>query len=60
VLKDDPFREDMHRLVMKTLAAQAKPAAVKKHFEELQTMLKEELGIEPAAETRKVYQELLS
>jgi DNA-binding SARP family transcriptional activator len=59
VLKDDPFREDMHRLVMKTHAAQSKPASVKKHFEGLQTLLKKELGIEPSPETRKLYSELV-
>jgi len=60
VLKDDPFREDMHRLVMKTLAAQSKPAAVKKHFAELQDLLKKELGIEPANETSRLYKELMN
>ena len=59
VLSGDPFREDMHRLVMKTLAAQSKPAAVKKHFEDLQELLKKELGIEPASETRRLFQELI-
>jgi ATP/maltotriose-dependent transcriptional regulator MalT/DNA-binding SARP family transcriptional activator len=59
VLKDDPYREDMHRLTLKSLAAQSKPAAVKKHFEEMQSLLKEDLGIEPAAETRRLYQELV-
>jgi DNA-binding SARP family transcriptional activator len=60
VLKDDPFREDMHRLTMKTLAAQSKPASVKKHFEELTALLDSELGILPAAETRRLYKELLT
>jgi DNA-binding SARP family transcriptional activator len=55
----DPYREDMHRLVMKALAAQSKPAAVKKKFEELTALLKDELGIQPSAETRKVYSELV-
>jgi DNA-binding SARP family transcriptional activator len=60
VLKDDPFREDMHRLTMKALSAQSKPAAVKKHFENLEAVLKLELGVEPSAETRKLFQELIS
>ena len=59
LLKDDPFREDIHRLVMKILAAQSKPGSVKKHFEDLQILLKTDLGIEPAAETRKLFQELM-
>lgn len=58
-LREDPYREDMHRLVMKALAAQSKPAAVKEQFESLKTLLKTELGVEPAPETRRVYQELL-
>lgn len=59
VLRDDPYREDMHRLVMKILSAQGKPAAVKKQYDALQQLLKTELGIEPSTETRRVFQELL-
>lgn len=58
VLRDDPFREDMHRLAMKVFNAQSKPAAVEKQYRELQDLLKRELGIEPSAETRRVYSEL--
>ncbi len=59
ILTADPFREDMQRLLMKTLAAQGKRAAVKEQFETLQKLLKDELGVAPAPETRKVFQELL-
>jgi LuxR family maltose regulon positive regulatory protein len=59
VLAVDPFREDMHRLIMKVLAAQSKRIAVKKQFEGLKTLLSGELGIEPAPETRRLYQELM-
>ena len=58
VIRDDPFREDMHRLVMKVFSAQSKPAAVEKQYRELQELLKKELGIEPSTETRRVYGEL--
>jgi len=58
ILADDPFREDMHRLVMKVFAAQSKPAAIRDQFEGLKNLLKKELGVEPAAETRRVFQEL--
>ena len=58
ILADDPFREDMHRLVMKVFAAQSKPTAVRNQFEGLRELLKKELGVEPAAETRRVFQEL--
>lgn len=58
-LREDPFREDMHRLTMKVLAAQGKPAAVKKHFEAMKKVLSDELGIEPSAETRRLFEELV-
>jgi DNA-binding SARP family transcriptional activator len=59
VLKDDPFREDVHRLIMKVFAAQSKPAAVKKQFDDLQILLKKDLGIEPSPETRQLFKELM-
>lgn len=59
ILTEDPFREDMQRLLMKTLGAQGKRAAVKEHFESLETLLKKELGVSPSPETKKVFQELL-
>jgi len=43
---------------MKVFAAQSKPAAIRDQFEGLKKLLKEELGVEPAAETRRVFQEL--
>jgi DNA-binding SARP family transcriptional activator len=59
ILKIDPYREDLHRLVLKVLAAQSKTTAVKKHYEDMQTLLKSELGIDPAPETRRLFQELV-
>ena len=59
ILQADPFREDVHRLIMKIFAAQGKTAKVKEQFESLQELLKKELGVSPAVETRKTYQELL-
>jgi DNA-binding SARP family transcriptional activator len=44
---------------MKVLAAQSKPAAVKKHYETMQDLLKQELGIDPSAETRRLFKELV-
>lgn len=59
VLAADPFREDMHRLTMKTFAAQGKPASVKKHFDTLKKILSTELGIDPSAETKRLFAELI-
>jgi LuxR family transcriptional regulator, maltose regulon positive regulatory protein len=59
ILKDDPFREDVHRLLMRVYAAQGKRSQVKEQFETLQKTLKSELGVEPEAQTRRLFQELL-
>lgn len=58
ILQNDPFREDAHRLIMKTYAAQGKRSSVVEQFDHLQALLKKELGVSPAPETRKVFQEL--
>lgn len=57
-LKLDPYREDMHRLTLKTYAVQDKIPAAKKHFVTMSALLKDELGIEPSAETRRLVAEL--
>jgi two-component SAPR family response regulator len=59
ILQDDPFREDVHRLLMRVYAAQGKRSQVKEQFENLQKVLKSELGVEPEAQTRRILQELL-
>jgi ATP/maltotriose-dependent transcriptional regulator MalT/DNA-binding SARP family transcriptional activator len=59
ILQDDPFREDVHRLLMRVYAAQGKRSQVKEQFENLQKLLKSELGVEPEAQTRRILQELL-
>jgi DNA-binding SARP family transcriptional activator len=59
ILRDDPYREDIHCLVMRTHAAQGNRAAVKEQYETLRALLRKELGIEPASETQKVYRGLI-
>jgi len=59
ILAIDPYREDLHRLTLRVLAAQSKPAAVKKHYEQMEQLLKDELGLAPSAETRKLFKELM-
>jgi LuxR family transcriptional regulator, maltose regulon positive regulatory protein len=54
----DPYREDLHRLVMKVLAAQSKPSAVRKHYDSMRDLLKDELGVDPSPETRRLFKEL--
>ncbi|HEX4950017.1 MAG TPA: tetratricopeptide repeat protein [Blastocatellia bacterium] len=59
ILKDDPYREDIHCLVMRAQAAVGKREAVKEQYQTLQRLLREELGVAPSAETKKLYAELL-
>ncbi len=60
ILHDDPFREDIHCLVMRAYAAQGNRVAVKEQYETLRSLLSKELGVEPAAETIKIYRQLLA
>lgn len=59
ILRDDPFREDIHCLLMRALAAQGNKGGVREQYEGLKRLLANELGVEPSAETRAVYQELV-
>jgi LuxR family maltose regulon positive regulatory protein len=59
ILRDDPYREDIHCLVMRAHAAQGNRAAAKEQYETLRSLLRKELSIEPAPETQKVYRELI-
>ncbi len=59
ILQDDPFREDIHCLLMRAYAAVGNRGAVKEQFEALRGLLAKELGVEPGAETRRTYQELI-
>ncbi len=60
ILRDDPFREDIHCLAMRAHAALGNRSAVKDQYETLRRLLRKELGVEPVPETRKVFQELMS
>jgi DNA-binding SARP family transcriptional activator len=58
ILRDDPFREDIHAMVMRAYAAQGNRAAVKEQYETLRNLLRKELGVEPAADTQRIYKQL--
>jgi LuxR family maltose regulon positive regulatory protein len=59
ILRDDPFREDIHCRVMRAHAALGNRVAVKEQFDALRGLLQKELGVEPAAETERLYRELI-
>jgi len=60
ILHEDPFREDIHCLVMRSQAAVGNRVAVKEQYETLRGLLQEELGVEPAMQTQKAYRDLVS
>jgi DNA-binding SARP family transcriptional activator len=57
ILRDDPFREEVYCRVMRAHAALGNRVAVKEQYETLRGLLREELGVEPAQETQRVYRE---
>jgi LuxR family maltose regulon positive regulatory protein len=59
ILREDPFREDIHCMIMRAYSASGNRAAVKEQYETLSRLLQKELGVEPVAETRRVYKELM-
>jgi LuxR family maltose regulon positive regulatory protein len=60
ILGDDQFREDVHCMIMRAHAALGNRAAVKEQYEHLRRVLRKELGVEPAAETQKIFRDLMS
>ncbi|HEX7174343.1 MAG TPA: BTAD domain-containing putative transcriptional regulator [Pyrinomonadaceae bacterium] len=59
ILREDPFREDVHCMVMRSQAAQGNRVAVREQYEMLRKLLRKELGVEPAAETQRTYKDLI-
>ena len=57
ILRDDPFREEVHCRVMRAHAALGNRVAVKEQYETLRSLLHRELGVEPAGETQRAYNE---
>jgi ATP/maltotriose-dependent transcriptional regulator MalT/DNA-binding SARP family transcriptional activator len=59
ILHEDPFREDIHCMVMRAHVNLGNRGAARDQFETLRRLLERELGVEPGRETRKLYRELL-
>ncbi|HEX8178308.1 MAG TPA: BTAD domain-containing putative transcriptional regulator [Pyrinomonadaceae bacterium] len=60
ILRDDQFREDVQCMIMRAHAALGNRGAVKEAYESLRRLLRKELGVEPAAETQKLYRQLMT
>ncbi len=58
VLRTDPCRESAHRLLMRCFALQQQGQLVARQYRRCHEALGRELGLRPAGETRRLYQEL--
>ncbi|MFQ5435486.1 MAG: BTAD domain-containing putative transcriptional regulator, partial [Anaerolineae bacterium] len=56
----EPYREEAHRQLMLTLVRSGQRSAALAQYETCRRILNEELGVEPAAETRSLYQRIRS
>jgi DNA-binding SARP family transcriptional activator len=54
----DPLREDLHRLLIKALAASGRRAEALREYDELSDLLRRELKVAPDAETRQLVEAL--
>jgi LuxR family maltose regulon positive regulatory protein len=60
ILNRDSYREDIHRQLMDSYARVGNRAAVREQYENLKTLLTEELGVDPLPETVATYKRLVS
>ena len=60
ILSRDPYREDVHRQLMDSQMRIGNRVAVREQYENLRTLLREELGVDPLPETVATYNKLLS
>lgn len=57
-LRFDPWREEAHQQMMRLLARGGQRSAALAQFEACRRILANELGVEPAAETRQLYEQI--
>lgn len=60
ILKLDPYREDVYKLAMKASCKIGNRPGAVKLFEQLNDLLKEEMGISPMSDTIQMYSELIT
>ena len=58
VIARDSYLEGAHRELMRCYARQGEPSQALRHYQSLVALMREELGIEPAAETRALFERL--
>ena len=60
LLQLDPLHEPAHRLLMRLLTVQGRRAAALRQYQVCEETLRDELGAEPEAETRRLFDEIRS
>jgi DNA-binding SARP family transcriptional activator/predicted ATPase len=58
LLELEPWREESHQQLMRLLAASGQRSRALAQFEKCKQLLASELGVDPAAETRRLYEEI--
>ena len=59
LVKEAPYRESGHRLLMQTLAARGNAAEALQVYERLRRLLRDELGVAPSPPTQALHRELI-
>lgn len=59
-LEADPYREDLHCLMLRCHAGLRDRAGLVRHYRRMRELLGEELGVEPSPRTQELYQALLA
>jgi ATP/maltotriose-dependent transcriptional regulator MalT/DNA-binding SARP family transcriptional activator len=59
VLAADPYRDEVHLELMKSLASSGSPSAALAHFKDYKALLRKELNAEPLPELQKYYDQLV-
>ena len=60
VLLEDPLQEKIHLAVMRLYAAQGRRDLVRRQYDRLCSLLLDELGVEPLADTTHEYHRLVA
>src|SRR5262249_13322969 len=55
----DPLREETHRILIRLYAQQGRLGDAARQYQACVSVLRAELGVEPAEETRRVYREIV-
>jgi len=58
-LKRTPYDEDAHQILLHAYSGQKERSSLVQHYTAMETLFRQELGVEPLPATRRIYEELL-